>query len=188
MPKKVVKEKIEYVDDDHTPIKRLFKLRIPSLMVGLFLGLFLSFIASRFEEVLAKNVAIAFFIPFIVYLAAAVGSQTQTIYVRDLKTGKANFHTYLIKESILGVILGSFFSVLTGGIVMAWFKSSDLAMAVALGVFGAVFVAPVIALVISEILEMEHEDPAVWAGPMATVVQDTVSVMVFGLIASAILL
>ena len=146
MPKKVENtEKVEYVDDDHTPVQRLFKLRIPSLMVGLFLGLFLSFVASRFEEVLQKNVAIAFFIPFIVYLAAAVGSQTQTIYVRDLKTGKANFHTYLIKEAILGIILGTFFCVLTGAIVMAWFQSYELAMAVGLCVFGAVFVAPVIA-------------------------------------------
>ncbi len=179
---------ITYVDDDHTPVKRLFALRIPSLVVGLFLGLFLSFMTSRFEEVLAKEVAVAFFIPFIVYLAAAVGSQTQTIYVRDLKTGQADFHTYLIKEAALGLILGLFFSIFTGLIVMAWFQSLDLALAVSLGVLGAVFVAPVIALVISEILELEHEDPAVWAGPMATVVQDTVSVLVFGSVATAILL
>ena len=183
-----MKQRMQYVDDDHTPVKRLLTLRVPSLMVGLFLGLFLSFVTSRFEVVLAQNVALAFFIPFIVYLTAAVGTQTQTIYVRDLKTGKANFHTYLIKESILGIILGSFFSILTGVIVMIWFQSYELAMAVGLGVLGAVCVAPIIALVISEILELEHEDPAVWAGPIATVVQDTVSVMIFGLIATAILL
>lgn len=179
---------MKYVDDDHTPIRRLFALRIPSLTVGLFLGLFLSFTVSRFEEVLSKNVTIAFFIPFVVYLAAAVGNQTQTIYVRDLKTGKTNFHTYLVKESILGVILGLFFSVLTTLIVWAWFKTLTLAMAVGLGVLGAVSVAPLIALIISEILELEHEDPAVWAGPMGTVVQDTMSVVIFGLVSSAILL
>ncbi len=78
--------------------------------------------------------------------------------------------------------------MLTGLIVMGWFKAWDLTLAVSLSVLGAVFVAPVIALVISEILELEHEDPAVWAGPMATVVQDTVSVLVFGFISSAILL
>lgn len=184
----VNKNQVNYVDDDHTTIKRLFALRIPSLVVGLFLGLFLSFMASRFEEVLAKEVAVAFFIPFIVYLAAAVGTQTQTIYVRDLKTGRANFHAYLWKESILGFILGMFFCVLTSAIVMLWFRNFPLALAIGLGVLGAVMIAPVIALVISEILEMEHEDPAVWAGPMATVVQDTVSVLIFGSIASVILL
>ncbi len=178
----------EYIDDDRTTIKRLFTLRIPSLLFGLFLGLFLSFVTSRFETVLEQNVAIAYFIPFIVYLSDAVGTQTETIYVRDLKTGKAKFHTYLLKESALGLILGGFFSVLTGAIIMIWFKDMALAWAVSLGVLGAVCSAPIIALCVTELLELEHEDPAVWAGPIATVVQDTVSVIIFGLIASAILL
>lgn len=178
----------EYVDDDHTTVKRLLTLRIPSLLVGLFLGLFLSFVTSRFDQVLEKNVAIAYFIPFIVYLSDAVGTQTQTIYIRDLKTGKANFKTYLVKESILGTILGVFFAGLTGLIIMVWFKSAELTAAVSLGVFGAVFSAPLIALTITKVLQLEHEDPAVWGGPLATVIQDTVSVVIFGLIASAILL
>lgn len=189
MSKKInVTDATEYVDDDHTPVKRLLTLRIPSLLVGLFLGLFLSFVTSRFDEVLQKNVAIAYFIPFIVYLSDAVGTQTQTIYVRDLKTGKANFKTYLVKESILGATLGSIFAMLTGLIILGWFKSAELAWAVSLGVFGAVFSAPLIALVITKVLQLEHEDPAVWGGPIATVIQDTVSVVIFGLVASLILL
>lgn len=179
---------IEYVDDDHTSVKRLLTMRVPSLLVGLFLGLFLSFVTSRFDEVLQKNVAIAYFIPFIVYLSDAVGTQTQTIYIRDLKTGKAQFKTYLVKESILGALLGFFFAVLTGVIVMIWFRSFELSSAVSLGVFGAVFSAPLIALTITKILQLEHEDPAVWGGPLATVIQDTVSVVIFGLIASMVLL
>lgn len=181
-------KRLEYIDDDHTPIKRLLMLRIPSLVMGLFLGLFLSFVTSRFEQVLEQNVAIAFFIPFIVYLSDAVGTQTETIYVRDLKTGKAKFHTYLFKETVLGLILGALFSLCTGGLVMWWFESKQLALAVALGVLGAVASAPVIALLITELLKVEHEDPAVWAGPIATVVQDTISVLIFGLIASSILI
>lgn len=178
----------EYVDDDHTTVKRLLTLRVPSLLVGLFLGLFLSFVTSRFDQVLEKNVAIAYFIPFIVYLSDAVGTQTQNIYTRDLKTGKANFKIYLFKETVLGAFLGFFFAALTGLIIMGWFKSTELACAVSLGVLGAVFSAPIIALIITEILQLEHEDPAVWAGPLATVIQDTVSVLIFGVIATAILL
>jgi Mg/Co/Ni transporter MgtE len=37
-------------------------------------------------------------------------------------------------------------------------------------------------------LQLEHSDPAVGAGPIATVVQDTVSILIFGFIASAIIL
>jgi len=54
-----------YVDDDYEPIRMLFKLRAPSLFMGLLLGLGISLVTSRFEEVLSQNIQIAFFLPFI---------------------------------------------------------------------------------------------------------------------------
>ncbi|MDP3954538.1 MAG: magnesium transporter [bacterium] len=182
------KNKIQYADDDTEPVKLLLRLRMPALAVGLLLGLVLSFVTSRFEEVLAANISVAFFIPFVVYLAAAVGAQTQSIYVRDLRTGKASFKKYLFKETMLGLILGVIFGLVTAFIVGFWFGSKELAQAVALAVLGAVAVAPLIALIVTEILELEHTDPAVGAGPLATVIQDTVSVLIYGFIASAIIL
>jgi magnesium transporter len=184
----MTRDKIHYADDDKEPVRRLLLLRIPSLGVGLLLGLILSFITSSFGEVLSQNISLAFFLPFVVYLADAVGAQTQAIYVRDLKSRKADFKVYLLKESILGVIFGLLFSVLTAVIVSVWFNSIELAIAISLGVLGAVFSAPIIALVTSEILQLEREDPAVWSGPIATVIQDAVSVLIYGFVASTILL
>ncbi|MFA5136079.1 MAG: magnesium transporter [Patescibacteria group bacterium] len=182
------KEKIQYADDDHEPVALLLRLRLPSLLIGLSLGLGLSFVTSRFEDVLNKNIQVAFFIPFVVYLASAVGEQTQSIYARDLKSGKASFRKYLIKESFLGLILGLIFSLIILPIIMIWFGSSKLAYTVCFATFGAVATAPLIALLVTELLQLEHTDPAVGAGPLATVIQDTVSVVIYGFIASAILL
>ena len=181
-------KKIRYADDDITPIGRLVRMRIPSLMIGLVLGILLSFITSRFEEVLAENIRIAFFIPFIVYMADAVGTQTQTIYTRDLRTGKASFKKYLVKESFLGIILGAASSLVVALITAIWFASAELTLAVSLATFGAIAVAPLVALLVTELLQLEHTDPAVGAGPIATVIQDTLSVLIYGLIASAIIL
>jgi len=177
-----------YADDDRISVGRLANMRLAPLLIGLVLGVLLSFVTSRFEEVLAANVHIAFFIPFIVYMADAVGTQTQSIYVRDLKTGQANFIVYLFKESVLGLILGLICSALVAVISLFWFKSTELTIAVALSMFGAIASAPIIALVIAEILKIEHSDPAVGGGPIATVIQDTISVLIYGLIASAIIL
>lgn len=182
------KEKIEYADDDHESIKTLLRLRIPSLVVGLLLGIFLSFATSRFEEVLAKNISVAFFIPFVVYMADAVGTQTQNIYSRDLRSGKARFKKYLLKESILGIALGLIFGLIIFPIINLWFHSFDLALAVSLSTFGAIASAPLIALLITEVLQLEHYDPAVGAGPIATVIQDTASILIYGFIATAIIL
>jgi len=61
-------------------------------------------------------------------------------------------------------------------------------MAVSLGIFGAVASAPMISMIVTETLELEHSDPAIGTGPIATVLQDTASVIIYGLIASAVFL
>ncbi|MBI2453598.1 magnesium transporter [Candidatus Peregrinibacteria bacterium] len=170
--------RITYADDDSTSLKRLVKMRFPSLLTGLILGTLLSFLTSQFEEVLSKNIRVVFFLPFIVYMADAVGTQTENIYSRDLRSGKASFKNYLIKETLLGLILGLIFSVISFLIVLFWFDGREL----------AIVSAPLIALLVTEALELEHTDPAVGAGPLATVIQDTVSLLIYGLIATAIII
>lgn len=179
---------IKYADDDTESVRDLLKIRIPSLVVGLGLGIIISFLTSRFEEVLAHNIQVAFFLPFIVYMAAAIGTQTQAIYSRDLKTGKAKFHTYLIKESFLGLVVGIAFGIISGLIVHWWLADSLLAVSVGLSMFAAVASAPLVALLITEVLQLLREDPAAGAGPIATVFQDMISVLIYGLISSLILL
>ena len=181
-------KRIQYADDDTNSLKRLIKLRTPSLAIGLLLGILLSFVTSRFELLLSQQIQIAFFIPFVVYMADAVGHQTQNIYVRDLKSGKASFKRYLIKEAALGIIFGICAGLMVALITTIWFASFKLTLAISLAMFAAVAVAPLVALIITEISQLEHEDPAVSAGPIATIVQDTLSILIYGLIASLILL
>jgi len=182
------RQRIRYADDDRMPVKRLIEMRIPSLLIGLSLGVILSFIMSGFEGTLSRNIQIVFFLPFIVYIADAVGAQTRDIYVRDLKGGKARFITYLVKETLIGIALGILSGAIIGTVAWFWLGASATALAVALGTIGAVIVAPPVALIIAEILELEHRDPAVGAGPIATIIQDTLSVVIYGLIATAIIL
>lgn len=181
-------QRIKYADDDTESVSFLARLRAPSLVVGLVLGAALSFMTSRFEQVLAVNIKIAFFIPFIVYMADAVGTQTQAIYSRDLKTGKASFKGYLLKESLLGIIFGVVSGLASAAITMLWFGSTEIVLTVSLAMFAAVAVSPIVALLVTEMLQLEHRDPAVGSGPIATVLQDTISVVIYGLIASAIIL
>ena len=176
------------VEDDKLGVLTLMRLRVPSLAIGLVLGLALSFVTSEFEDVLRRNVEAVFFIPFVVYMADAMGTQTQTIYTRGLTRGKANFFTYLFKETALGVLVGFLFGLLAAVAALFWFNSIPLALVVGIAMFAAVGTAPIIALVVTEVLELEHQDPAVGAGPIATVIQDVVSITLFGLVASAILL
>ncbi len=181
-------KRIIYADDDTESVKKLVRLRLPSILVGLFLGVVLAVVFSTFEDVLAKDIRIAFFVPFVVYIAAAVGSQTQSIFSRDLRSRKAKFKNYLLKEAGVGIILGSISGILSGIAAYIWFQDSMLAMVVGISMFIAVAIAPHTALIVTKLVQMEHLDPAVGAGPIATVIQDTLSVLIYGITASIILL
>lgn len=182
------KKRIQYADDDISPVGKLLRLRTPSLVIGLILGLVMSFITSGFEKVLNENIALAFFLPLIVYLADAIGTQTQTIYARDLKTGDASFKKYLIKETLLGALWGIAFSVVSALVIFLWFNSFELIFAVGLSMFCAIVTAPPIALFVTKIIYLHRDDPAVGSGPIATIIQDVISIVIYGFVASAILL
>ena len=178
------KKKTIYADDDTETVPLLLRLRLPPLAIGLFLGIGISFLTSRFEEVLAKNIHVAFFIPFVVYLADAIGTQTETIFSRDLKTGKASFRGYLIKEASIGFMTGLLFGGVSFGIVFWWFSDLRLALSVGISTFLAIFVAPLIALCTTQILNNLKMDPAAGSGPIATVIQDATSIIIYGIVSS----
>jgi magnesium transporter len=63
------------------------RARLPWLMVGLAGGFLAGGVASVFEASLKSEVALAFFLPLVVYMADAVGTQTETVLVRRLAYG-----------------------------------------------------------------------------------------------------
>lgn len=175
-------------DDAKEKISLLIEHRLPWLVVGLLGGIGLTLISSGFEEVLVKNIGLAYFIPVIVYMADAVGTQTETVFVRNLAKKQATFSTYLIKELLLGLSLGLLFGLLIGVFAFFAFKSVSIALTVGVSMFATMSVAPVIALIVPALLQKEHTDPAIGAGPFTTVIQDFVSLVVYFFIASIILL
>lgn len=182
------KEAIQYADDSYESIGTLIKLRSPALVVGLILGIGISFVTSSFEEVLSHNVQVAFFMPFIIYIADAIGTQTEAIYARNLKTGQAKFSNYLRKEFLLGIIFGLIFGLFSGLIVLAWLGNGLLAAAVGISSLIAIATAPLVALSVAQVFQSMRKDPAAGSGPIATVIQDVISVIIYGLVASLIIL
>lgn len=181
-------KKIEYVSDIHERLKQLVLERLPWLILGLGIGFLTSLYISRYEEILARNISLAFFIPIIVYMSDAVGTQTETIFVRDLSQHRSNFLKYLKKEFSLGLVMGAILGLLIAVGAYLWLKNLNVAATVGLAMFLNVMIAPVTATIIPELLFKERQDPALGAGPFTTVLQDLISLMIYFLVASIILL
>ena len=69
------------------PVVKRFWHRVPWLLVGLLGALLAADIVGAYEQQLQANVMLAFFIPGIVYLADAVGTQTEALVIRGLSVG-----------------------------------------------------------------------------------------------------
>lgn len=183
----MIKERIEIENDEKEPMSLMIEHRVPWLALGLVGGLIATLLASRFEQVLSNNIQLAFFIPIIVYMADAVGHQTESVYIENLTRKKVHFHVYLLKEFVLGNIMGALFGTCIGMLAFFWFKSFDTALTVGYAMFVTMGIAPITALVIPTILWKEHKDPAVGSGPFVTVLQDLFTLLIYFYIASIII-
>ena len=179
--------KIVYTDDGKDGVSLLVRSRLPWLVVGLLGGLLASFFISRFEDVLSQNISLAFFLPLIVYMSDAVGTQTETIFVRNLSRGSLRFSVYLLKEFFVGILLGIVFGAATGLISYLWIQSQEIALTVGFAMFANVAIAPIVALVVPEILFKERTDPALGGGPFTTIIQDVLSILIYFTVASFLL-
>jgi magnesium transporter len=60
---------------------------LPWLAVGLLGAMVSAGIVASFEDELAHQVLLAFFVPAVVYMADAVGTQTEAVVIRGISVG-----------------------------------------------------------------------------------------------------
>lgn len=159
--------------------------RIPWLLVGLAGALLAVDIVGFFERQLQTNVMIAFFMPGIVYLADAVGTQTETLVIRGLSVG-VPIGQVLRREIITGLVVGLTLA-LSFYLVGIWRWNDDMVMAVALAIFAACATANFVAIALPWLLDHMGIDPAFGSGPLATVIQDLLSIIIYLAIVTAVL-
>lgn len=174
-------------DDTKERLSSLIRNRLPWLVMGLLGGIVATFLVSKFEAILSKNIALAFFLPVIVYMSDAIGTQTETVYVRNLAKFKDNFFKYLLKEFLVGISFGLIFGVLLAGFAKIWLGETSVALAVGVAMLINGMLAPIIALIVAQTLYNNHKDPALGAGPFTTIFQDLISLSIYLLIASWII-
>jgi magnesium transporter len=162
----------------NSPFKLLAK-RLPWLVAGLFGGLLAAFIVHSYEELLAQEALLVGFLPLIVYISDAVGSQSETIFIRSLAIdNKIKVLSYLFKEIRIGALIaGSLAALLV--LVMALTGKMFLGVVVGASLFFTVIASICIAVMIPWLLISLKKDPAIGSGPFATILCDIISIMIY---------
>jgi magnesium transporter len=157
--------------------RRLWR-RLPWLLVGLAGAMASALIVGAFEDQLDRKVLLAFFVPAVVYMADAVGTQTETVLIRGLSAG-LDMRAVVRRELLTGIVIGLVVGAAFFPFALVGWGDASVAVAVALALVASCSIATGVAMLLPWIFQRLGTDPAFGSGPLATIMQDLLSIAVY---------
>ena len=165
-----------------------FARRLPWLVFGLVASSLITIVMVGFEHTLAANVSVAFFVPALVYIAGAIGSQAVSVSVRSLANEDVQILPLLRDELIIGIGIGAALGTLAAAGVLAVFDDQLLAAAVGLAVLAGGTMSAVVGFGLPWLFQKLGSDPAMGSGPICTIIQDVASLFIYFALVSLLVL
>ena len=167
--------------------------RAPWILASLIGGVCAAAIISYFNNLLEQIIILAAFIPVIIGIGGNVGTQSSTIVVRGLATGRvdvANTIPLILKEVVVGSLLGATYGLIIGFATeyISGNTTTNLGIVIGLSIFCSMTIATAVGASVPLILKKLNYDPAISTGPFVTTAIDIIGVALYFLIASTILI
>ena len=178
-----------------TSVWGIYKKRVPWLLVLMLSATFTSTIISAFDGMLASVIILSSFIPMITGSGGNAGSQASVSVIRALSLGEIEFKSMfkvLWKELRVAILCGltlataNFIKLLLfdlRGHENAFF----IALVVSLTLVGTIIMAKIVGSSLPLLSSKIGLDPAVMANPLISTVCDSLSLLIYFAVASAVL-
>ena len=174
-----------------TSVWNLVTHRLPWLLLLMISATFTSTIITHFETLLSGAVVLTAFIPMLMDSAGNSGSQTSVTVIRNMALGEVELSDWLrvlFKELRVAVLSGLVLAAVNFLRMMIFTSAGTM---VSLTVSVTLLCTVVIAMAVGCLLPMGAKrlglDPAVMASPMITTIVDACSLLIYFMIASAML-
>jgi magnesium transporter len=164
------------------PVWTTVRSRFPWLFANLVCALLSAWVISRFEDSIAKMVALAVLMPIVASMGGNAGTQTMTVTVRALATrelSSGNTRRIVRRELLVGLLNGLTFALIMGIIAAFWFNVTELGLVIALAMVTVLVAAALGGIMIPLVLTRLGVDPAVSSGPFVTTVTDVIGFLSF---------
>ncbi|MFH1234639.1 MAG: magnesium transporter [Candidatus Diapherotrites archaeon] len=171
----------------HASPGHLVKARMPWLLLGLLGGIAAAQVTTFFEAPLKEYFVLAAFMPLIVYMADAIGTQTETLFIRNLAMQKFSLKEYFFREAKVGTAIASILGAMLFVVALALNNLPRIAIILGISMFVTGLIAVFVPIIIVVAFQKMKKDPAMGSGPFATVLQDIISLAVYFTIASVML-
>jgi magnesium transporter len=158
-------------------------IRAPWLFASWVGGIMAMLIIGAFEEELSQVLALASFIPIVIGMGGNIATQSSTIVVRGIATGRINLnesHRVVFKEMQVGIILGLIYGVFLGLVALVGYRDPALLGAVVgVSIFFCMMMSATLGTVIPLILKKFDIDAAIATGPFVTTSIDILGVLMY---------
>ncbi len=178
------KSHLDFENSLEIPFSKAVKNRLSWLIVGFMGAILMALYISLFEETLAKYLIIASFVPAIVYISDALGTQFQMIFIRDLAIlGKEfDIKKYFLKQMNIGLSIAFIIGILMFSAISFIWSEPRIAVIISLASFTALMITSFTALLTTLLIKNFKLDPALGSGPVATIISDFTSVVIYFII------
>jgi magnesium transporter len=141
-----------------------------------------------FENTLSENLILASFIPLIMYMGGSTLSQTEAFFIRDLAVcHNLNFSKYFTRQFFITALMALFLSILTFFLNIFLIGDQRVGCVISFALFLVLCMTTITSLAIPYLFFKLKKDPADGSGPIATIFQDALGVIVYFVIASMLL-
>lgn len=167
----------------------LYRKRVFWLVLLVFANIFSGAGIAYFEDLIAANVALVFFLPLLIDSGGNAGSQSATLMVRALATGDVILRDWakmIGRELMVAALLGLTMALAVSAIGLVR-GGPAIAVVVAMTMLVTVTVGSVIGMSLPFLISRFKGDPASASSPLITTIADAVGVFIYFAIASSLL-
>jgi magnesium transporter len=176
-------------------VARSARIRLPWLFASWIGGVLAIKIIDNFEGHFSQHIALfatlAAFIPIIMGMGGNIGTQSLSITLRGLATGRIDpkhLWRVVLKEIRVGLILGLAYGALLAGVGWALNQDLNLGLVVGFAMCANMTLAAVVGTFLPLIAVKLKIDPAVASGPFVTTSIDILGVTFYFITASLLIL
>ncbi|WP_027350392.1 magnesium transporter [Halotalea alkalilenta] len=172
-----------------TSLFTLYRKRVFWLVLLVFGNLFSGAGIAHFEETIAAQVALVFFLPLLIGSGGNAGSQAATLMVRGLGTGEINIRDWtrlLGRELLVAGTLGLTMAIAISPISMVR-GGAGVAEAVAISMVVIVIAGSLLGMSLPFLLDRLGVDPATASAPLVATLCDACGVLIYFSIATLVI-
>jgi len=163
-------------------IWKIWRVRLPFLLITLIAAMLAGGIIEFFEETLGAVIAVAFFIPLIMDMGGNVGTQSSTVFARGVVLGHINIKSFMkpfLKEVSIGFSMGVLVGGVAGVVAAVWQGMPALGLAVGISLVATMTIAALLGFLVPFVLIKFNVDQAAGSAPIITSIKDIVGLLVY---------